>query len=247
MALPTTKTDFKNYILRKLGQGAIDINVTIDQVNDRVDEALEHFNEYHDEGTERIYVKYQLQQADIDNGYVILPDNIIGVSGILPTSGSSGGAAMFNVDFQFWLSNISDITSGSTQHFYIAMQHVEHIQNMFDNFMPVRYNRTTNKLYIDDNLSVRFSAGDYIVLEAYGIVDGSANERVWQNKWLRDYATALVKKQWGENLAKFSGVQMIGGTTFDAQRLIEEANTEIEKLEQQVKQDETAPMGIFIG
>lgn len=247
MALPTNRTTFSEYCLRKLGKGAIDINVTEDQIQDRIDEAIEHFSEYHDEGTEHIFLKYQLTESDMVNSYITMPNNIIGVSGFLPYSGTSGGDAIFNVDYQYWFNNVDDITGGETQYYYVAMQHLQHIENMFDYLTPIRYNRVTNKVYIDDNLHEKFNAGDYMVFESWAIIDESMNTRFWQNKWLRDYTTALIKKQWGENLAKYDGVQMIGGTTFNAQRLIDEANNDIEKLEEQVKVTETAPMGVFIG
>lgn len=247
MALPTKRSEFSDYCLRKLGQGAIDINVTIDQVDDRIDEALEHFNEYHDEGTERIFFSYELTQSDIDNRYVDLPNEIIGVSGILPKSSTIGGSALFNAEYQYWLTNVSDIAGAEMQYFYVAMRHLEQIDSLFDNIMPIRYNRVTNRVYIDEEVSQDYAAGEYLVLDSFRVVDSTTNSRIWSNKWLRDYTTALIQKQWGENLAKYDGVQMIGGTTFNAQRLIDEANQDLERLEEQVKVTETAPLGIFIG
>lgn len=247
MPLPTTRSEFKEYCLRKLGQGAIDINVTTEQTEDRIDEALEHFSEYHDEGTERIFLKYQLTQTDIDNRYVDLPNEIIGVSGFLPKTDSVGGSALFDVEYQYWLTNAHDIANSEMQYFYVAMRHLEQIEMMFDYLTPIRYNRVTNRVYIDDEVAHDFAAGEYMVFDAFRVVDATTYARTWSNKWLRDYTTALIKLQWGENLAKYDGVQMIGGTTFNAQRLIDEANQAIERLEEQIKVTETAPLGIYIG
>lgn len=245
MALPTNRSDFLEYCLRKLGKGAIDINVTSEQSQDRIDEALEHFQEYHDEGTERILLSYQITQNDKDNKYISLPNNIIGVTGYLPNK-SGAASIFFDVEYQYMLSNVHEIANAEMQYFYVAMRHLENIDQMFDFLTPIRYNRVTNNVYLDENWDT-FTVGDYIVFEAYRIVDETTYSNIWKNKWFRDYTTALIKKQWGENLAKYDGVQMIGGTTFNAQRLIDEANQELEQLETQVKETETAPMGIFIG
>jgi len=244
MALPTTKAEFKNYVLRKLGQGAIDINVTTDQLDDRVDEALEHFSEYHDEGTERVLLDYQITSTDITNRYVTMPSDIIGVTGFVESPNSA--STFFDVEYQYMLSNVHEIASANMRYFYVAMLHLDSIEQMFDWHTSIRYNRVTNKIYVDEDWT-KFSAGDYFIFYAYKIVDSDTNSRIWSNKWLRDYTTNLVKKQWGENLAKYEGVQMIGGVQFNAQRLIDEANQELEQLETQVKETESIPMGIFIG
>ena len=78
MATPTTKEEFKQYCLRKLGAPVIEINVDDDQVDDRIDEALRYYWDYHFDGSDKIYYKHQITQTDIANKYIILPENIIG-------------------------------------------------------------------------------------------------------------------------------------------------------------------------
>lgn len=245
MPLPATRIEFKDYCLRKLGQGAITINVTDEQVEDRIDEALEHFQEYHDEGTERVFLEVTLTSGDIQNQYLDMPSDIIGVTGIIPNPGGSA-SQFWDVEYQYMLSNVHEIANANMRYFYVAMMHLESIFQMFDYHTPIRYNRVVNRVYLDENWG-DFAEGEILIFHAYRIVDPTTYARTWSNKWLRDYTTALIKQQWGENLAKYDGVQMIGGTTFNAQRLIDEANTEIERLEEQVKVLETAPLGIFIG
>ena len=143
------------------------------------------------------------------------------------------------------LANAQELSSAQLQYYYVSMTHLESFYQMFDWHTAIRYNRLTNTVYIDDDWS-KFSVGYKLIFDAYQIIPES-NTRLWGNKWLRDYATALIKKQWGENLSKFDGIQMIGGTVFNGTRLIDEANTELEALETQVKELETAPLGIFIG
>lgn len=244
MALPATRVQFKDYCLRKLGSGAIDINVTETQIEDRIDEAIEHFHEYHDEGTERVYVEHQITQADIDNQYFQLPSTIIGVSGYLQRQSSV--SSFYNVEYQFMQENIHDIANSEMRYYVIAQKHLSMIEFNFNNMPSIRYNKSVNKVYIDESWR-KMVVDQYIVFDAFRVVDPETYTLVWRNRWLRDYTTALIKLQWGQNLAKFDGVQVIGGLTFNATRMIDEANQEIERLEEQVKNLESVPLGIFIG
>lgn len=247
MALPTTRAEFSDYCLRKLGDGAITINVTTDQIADRIDEALEHFYEYHDEGTERVLLEYTISGADLANHYIVMPENVIGIEGFLESPGNASSASPYwNVEYQYWLANAYEIAGTNMRYFYVAMMHLENLYQMFDVHTAIRYNRVTNRLYIEDDWT-KFTVGEKFIFDAAVTIPESGFPRLWQNKWLRDYSTALIKKQWGENLSKFDQVQMIGGVVFNGQRLIDEANTDIEVLETQVKETETAPLGIFIG
>ena len=97
MAKPTNKEEFKQYCLRKLGHPVIQINVSDEQIDDRVDEAISFFNDYHYNGSEHIYLKHQLTQTDIDNGYINVPERLLGVTRIfdLNSSISSSGPDQF--------------------------------------------------------------------------------------------------------------------------------------------------------
>ena len=79
MRRPTTKADFKEHCLRRLGKPVVEINVDEDQIDDRVDEALDYFQDYHFDGIEQTYYKHVVTQTDMDNKYITLPDNIVGV------------------------------------------------------------------------------------------------------------------------------------------------------------------------
>lgn len=244
MALPSSKEEFKEYCLRKLGKGAIDINVTDAQIEDRIDEALEHFFEYHDEGTERVFIKHEVTQTEMENEFIQMPDNVIGVSGFLPDRKRI--SSFFDIEYQFMQENVHDIANSELRYFYIAQKHLSLIEQMFDYLTPIRYNRVSNKVYIDQDWR-KFRVGEFLVFDTFKVIDVEQFNRVWQNKWLRDYTTSLIKLQWGQNLSKYEGVQVIGGISFNGTRFIDEANNEIERLEQQLKETETAPLGIFIG
>ena len=147
MAQPTTREEFKDWILRKLGAPVIQINVADEQVDDRIDEAIDFWRDYHYNGSQLVYLKHQITQDDIDNGYVTLPSQLLGISGIFNLNTSiSTGSGIFNVQYQFVLNNLEDITGYNITNYYMAMQHMEFLQEMLVGKPMIRYNKHVNKL-----------------------------------------------------------------------------------------------------
>jgi len=247
MAQPTTRAEFKEWCLRKLGKPVIEINVDQDQVDDRVDEALAYYWDYHFDGTERTYYKYQITSQDITNKYITIPENIIGVVSIFDLSSSlSTGSGMFNVQYQFVLNNLYEFVNFEFLHYYMAMEHIQFMEQMLVGKQPIRYNRNVNKLYIDTNWE-RLTVGSYIIVEAYQIVDPSVYAEVWKDRWLQNYATAKIKYQWGSNLTKFSGMQLPGGVQFNGEKILNDAQEELAKMEQEMISSYSLPVYDMIG
>ncbi len=233
MAKPQSKEQFKEYCLRKLGHPVIQINVSEEQVDDRVDEALSFWNDYHYNGSELIYLKHVLTQEDIDREYIEVPERLLGVVRIFDLSSSiSSGTGMFNVTYQFVLNNISDITGYNIQNYYMSMQNLRFMQEMLVGYPMIRYNKHINKLYLDlswDKLTV----GNYIIIEAYDIIDEQLYVDMWNDRWLQNYATALIKEQWGSNLTKFTNMQLVGGVQFNGEQILNDAREERRAIEEQ--------------
>lgn len=247
MAQPTTRAEFKEWCLRKLGKPVIEINVDQDQVDDRVDEALAYYWDYHFDGTERTYYKYQITSQDIANKYITIPENIIGVVSIFDLSSSlSTGSGMFNVQYQFVLNNLYELVNFEFLHYYMTMEHIQFMEQMLVGKQPIRYNRNVNKLYIDTNWE-RLTVGSYIIVEAYQIVDPSVYAEVWKDRWLQNYATAKIKYQWGSNLTKFSGMQLPGGVQFNGEKILNDAQEELAKMEQEMISSYSLPVYDMIG
>jgi hypothetical protein len=233
MAQPTTREEFKDYILRKLGYPVIQINVSDEQVDDRVDEAISFWRDYHYSGSQLVYLKHQLTQTDIDNGYIEIPSTLLGISRIFDLSSSiSTGAGFFNVQYQFVLNNLEDITGYNVQHYWQSMQYLEFIQEILVGKPLIRYNRHINRVYIDTNKDL-LVPGEYIIIEAYDIIDGSTYSDVWQDRWLQNYAALLVKEAWGNNLTKFSNMQLVGGVQFNGEQILSEAKADRKEMEEQ--------------
>lgn len=247
MAQPTTRTEFKEWCLRKLGKPVIEINVDPDQVDDRLDEALSYYWDYHFDGTEKTYYKYQVTAQDKIEGFITIPENIIGAVNIFPLSTSlSTGSGMFNVEYQFVLNNLYELANFESLHYYMTFEHIQFMQQMLVGQQPIRYNRHTNKLYIDTNWT-RLDVNDYIIVEAYQIVDPATYIDVWKDRWLQTYATAKIKYQWGSNLTKFSDMQLPGGVRFNGEKILEDAAEEIKKLEEEMISSYSLPVHDLIG
>ena len=233
MAKPTNKEEFKQYCLRKLGHPVIQINVSDEQIDDRVDEAIAFFNDYHYNGSEHVYLKHQLTQTDIDNGYIEVPERLLGVTKIFDVNSSiSTGTGMFNVNYQFVLNNIQDMTGYSIQNYYMTMQHLRFIQEWLVGWPMIRYNKHINKLYLDMTMS-KLAPGNYIMIEAYDIIDPVLYADMWNDRWLQNYATVLIKEQWGSILSKFPNMQLIGGISFNGDQILASAVEERRLLEEQ--------------
>lgn len=247
MAAPTTRTEFKDYILRRLGHPVIEINVDDDQIEDRIDDALRYYWDYHFDGTEKLYYKHQVTSTDKTNKYITIPENIIGAIRVFPIGDPMARSDdLFNIRYQIALNDLYTLTSVSMIPYYMTMQHLALIQEILVGQAPIRYNRNQNKLWVDMDWD-KVNVGEYLLVEAYEVVDPEDFPDVWKDRWLMQYATALVKRQWGAHLTKFSGVALPGQVTFNGEKIYDDAVTEIEKLEDEMINSYSLPVSDMIG
>jgi hypothetical protein len=246
MAVPTSRAAFKEYCLRKLGKPVIEINVDDDQVDDRVDEALLYFADYHFDGTEKTYFKYQITDQDKANKYITLPENIIGAVNLFPIGQGLNTNNLFNIRYQIALNDLYTLTSVSMVPYYMALTHIQFLEQMLVGQQPIRYNRHTNKFHIDSDWGI-INTGDFVVVEAYMVVDPETYTNVWGDRWLARYTTAIIKQQWGTNMKKFQGMQLPGGLTFNGQQIYNEATEERKELENEMIYSYSLPVTDMIG
>jgi hypothetical protein len=246
MATPTTKDQFKEYCLRTLGKPVIEINVDDDQVDDRIDEALKYYWDYHFDGSERTFYKYQITDTDKTNRYITMPENIIGAVNLFPIGQALNTNNLFNIRYQIALNDLYTLTSVSMVPYYMALTHVQFLEQMLVGQQPIRYNRNVNRLYIDMDWNI-VNTGDYIIVEAYQIVDPALFPDVWKDRWLLRYATCLIKQQWGANLSKFIGMTLPGGIQFNGQKIYDDAIRERGELEREMITSYSLPVTDMIG
>ena len=247
MAVPTTRSTFKDYCLRRLGYPVIDINVDEEQLQDRIDDALAKFRDYHYDGTERVLLPHQLTEEDRTNKYISLDENIVGVTRVLDIGDAINSSNLFNIRYQMHLNDLFDFSSSSYVSYVMAMRHVETLEEIFVGSKPIRFNRHVDRLYIDMKWDEDISVGEYMIIDGYRTIEAETYADVWNDPWLKKYATALIKRQWGENLKKFEGMQLPGGITFNGQKIWEEATDEINKIEEELTNSYSLPVMDMIG
>ena len=319
MAQPTTRQQFKDYCLRRLGHPVIEINVDDDQIDDRIDDALSFWSDYHYDGTEKIFMKHQITQTDISRRWIYCPDAVTFVTGIIPFDQSGSSVNMFDLRYQLRLHDLYDFTSVSYVSYEITMQHIRTLNLLFSGTPQFRFNRHQNRLFLDVDWSSDLKDGDYVVVECYrkmqpdtisitGTVTGniSANtligtstvfdqellendiillssgaeyqvqrirspteltvsatnlaanvtsvsitktgiSDIWGDRFLKQFATAKIKQQWGNNLKKFGGIQLPGGVTLNGKEIYDEATEELAKMEEEMYQMGSLPSEIYTG
>ena len=256
MATPSTKATLKEYCLRALGKPVIDINVDDDQVDDRIDEAVQYFAQYHVDGVERMYLKYLVTADDItrmttdtsesitDNSvtttwkradnFLVVPSSVISVVNVFPLS-DRANLNMFDVRYQLRLNDLYDFSSTSIVHYEMTMRHLDFLDHILVGEKPLRFNQLSNRLFIDMDWGTDITAGEYLIMEVFRKLDPDTYTDMYDDIYLKRYTTALIKRQWGQNLSKFSGTAMLGGVTLNGPELFSSAITDIQKLEDEIR------------
>lgn len=275
MAKPSSRSELKEYCLRKLGKPVIEINVDEDQVEDLIDDTIQLFNERVYDGVERVYLKYKITQDDIDNGsdrntttsasdtnlgttpaaktlnfeegrgYLTVPDHIIGIQGILPISNTYVNN-MFGFRYQFFLNDFYNFYAYDILNLEMTMQYIQTLEFLLEGQKPIRYNKVQNRLYLDVDWN-RVAVNDYIVIDCYRALDPTTFTKIYNERFVKEYLTSLIKKQWGQNLIKFTGIKMPGGVEFNGRQLYDDALAELEKLESKMLSTYELPPLDFVG
>ena len=312
-----------DYCLRRLGFPVIEINVDDDQVEDRIDDALQYFQEFHFDGVERLYLTHKVTTAelkfsglsapsfensemligntsgatcilytlsgttarisnvkgvfiagetvtgtvsgfsralastsfytpgDIQNGSIPIPDSVIGVIRVLPVNGPSSGMNnrnnMFDLIYQFRLNDMYNLLSADMIYYTQVQQHLSMLDMLLVGDRSFKYNRKMDKMYIDMNWEEVLNPDDFIVIECYRILDPNTYTQVYNDRFLKTYATALIKKQWGDNMKKFGGIQLPGGVVLNGKEVYDEAVEEIRMIQQDMQLCSELPVDFMVG
>lgn len=253
----TNRQTFKDYCLRRLGFPTIEINVDDDQVEDRIDDALQYWQDYHFDALQKVYYIRTLDATDMTNKYINLSPsvtldtsgnsvNIIGVTRVFPISDSINQNNMFDLRYQLRLNELYDFTSASYINYTLTMQHLRSLELLFTGEVPIRFQRHMHRLYCDWGWGSAVNAGTVVIAECYAIIKPEDFISVWNDRWLKEYATALIKRTWGNNLKKFAGVQLPGGVMLNGQQIFDEAIKEIEDLETEMQTKYELPVDFYL-
>lgn len=323
MAHPATRQQLIDWALRNLGDDVIEINVSDEQLEDRLDEALEYFWQFHYDGQEKIYLKHQvvassvnlttasgdtftlgetiesssggifklvsvsddkftlyftrwsgtlapddtitgltsaaiatltsnaedIVSGDIQNGWIPVDDNIHGINRVIPFNQSWSGSQfnMFDVRYQLMLNDMYSLTNVSMLYYTQVQSHLTMINFFLNPETTFQFSRYQGRLHLNIDWVERVRIGDWLIIEAQGVLDPDTWTKVYNDRMLKEYYTALVKKQWGNNLKKFEGMQMPGGVTFNGQKIFDEAVEEIKELKAEFQSTYQLPVDFLIG
>lgn len=263
---PATRAELKAYCLRRLGFPAVDVNVCDEQLEDLIDEAISHFQEFHYEGTYRSLIKIEVTDAmktlasgttsipnsawSESNQYVELPPGVLSVDNIFTqvSASSSIPGNIFNIKYQLFLNDIYAFTNNQILHYYMVQNYMETLDWITNSrlYKRIRYTSNTNKLYADIDWR-ELGVGDYIVVDCVMAVDPVLYPLTFNEHWLKDYVTALFKEQWGQNLSKYDGIQMLGGVTLNGRKILEEAKAELKDIKEELRSTFELPPLDLIG
>ncbi len=254
MGRPNTRQGLIDYCLRALGEPVLEVNVDPDQIEDRVDQAIQYFITYNSDGIERSYLKHLVTQEDLDNDYITIPESVTQVLRVLPI-GDIGNTAfdMFDASYQMMFDAVNRgfALAGDLAYYEQMQQHLSLIDMKLNGRVQAEWNRYGNKLHIfgdfnDNDIRVN----DYIIVEVYQEVrpgSSGVGGTIYDNIFIKEYTTALIKQQWGANLLKFEGMQLPGGVTLNGRQIFEDANQDIERLQERLRLEFEAPVDFFVG
>tara|TARA_A100000164_G_scaffold152649_1_gene135535 strand:+ start:3136 stop:3981 length:846 start_codon:yes stop_codon:yes gene_type:complete len=281
MAKPATRQQLIDYSLRKLGAPVLEINVDEDQIDDLVDDAIQLFQDRHFDGVEKMYLKYELTQNDIDRGranetqgvgittttatstsvagygtttntfqessnFIQVPDAVIGIEKVFKFDTSTISGGMFSIKYQLFLNDLYRFNSVDLLQYSMTKRYLEDIDFLLTTDKQIRFNRRQNRLYLDIDWKQE-KAGKFIIIECYRILDPDTFTGVYNDPFLKQYVTALIKRQWGQNLIKFRGVKLPGGLELNGREIYDDAERDIEAIKQKMTLEYELPPLDMIG
>lgn len=250
--MPESAAELKQYCLRELGSPVINIEVDDTQLNDRIDDAMQYFIERHYEGVQEIYRTYTVTARDVRNGYLTIPSDVVSVVELIdPSTSDNTGSSLEEFERLNYRLAQSDLFNGITGRrggggieltsYVLTMQNISHMLDILSPSRNFYFNAVTHQM----RTSGRLVEGNFIILHTYESYDVENFVDVYNVRWVKKYATALIKKQWGNNLKKLSNVQLPGGVELNGQQIYDEAKEEIDKLEEEFSLKYELPVDFF--
>jgi hypothetical protein len=180
------------------------------------------------------------------SNYIQVPDSIIGIEKVFKFDTSSISGGMFSIKYQLFLNDLYYFNSVELLQYAMVKTYLEDIDFLLTTDKQVRFNKRQNRLYMDIDWGSQ-SADKFIVLDCYRILDPNDFTKVYNDSFLKRYLTALIKRQWGQNLIKFRGVKLPGGIELNGRELYEDAEKELDEISKRMSMDYELPPYDFIG
>ena len=242
MASVNSREDLEHYMLRRLGQGVVTVEITTDQINDIIDDTLQRFSEEVEDGIEQ---KVLIQVIPEGTQEIILDDNIMGIESVFYSTGrhkSTSSVEPFSVN-----AYMSDIyknlynTDGSVTTSFITKTYFEQLNNMFSPELSFSFNHQTKKLSITQDMT----HNSILAMVVY--VNITDNPKIWDHRLIKDLTVANAWGQWGTNTSKYNDAVIVGGMTINSDGMLSRSDQMMDKIEEDIRDKYNVPLGIFIG
>ena len=270
MAQPSSRQGLIDYAKRQLGYPVLEINVAEEQFQDLLDDAVQIFQERHFDGIERMYLKYKITDDDISRGrargageslgitttsatgagttfnfeentnFLQMPPSVVGVNQIFKIRSDTVYDGLFNIKYQLFLNDLYQFGSIDLLQYSMVQTYLEDITWLLNPDMRYRFNIRQDRLYIDADWA-SLTSGDYFIIDCFRILDPEDFPRVWNDPFIKKYLTATSKKQWGQNLMKFQGVQLPGGVQLNGREIYEGGQRELDEIRSKMSLDYEMP------
>ena len=271
MSKPSTRQGLIDYCLRRLGYPELEVNVDDDQIDDLIDDAIQYFQARHFDGVERMLLKHEITKENKETlktgittttanstvgittttftesqNFIQLPDHVLGVERVLKMDASTISSGLFNIKYQIFLNDLYYYGALDLMNYAMTKTYLEDLSRIITPDTQLRFNKKNHRLYLDIDFG-QLSDDTFIIIDGYRLLDPSDAPAIYNDFWLKRYATATIKKQWGMNLIKFNGVLLPGGVQLNGRQIYEDALKEIEEIEYSLKTEYEIPPLDLIG
>ena len=178
--------------------------------------------------------------------FIQIPDAVIGIEKVWKVDSRAVASNMFNITYQLFLNEIYYFSSMELLSYTQTKRYLEDIDFILHPDKQIRFNRRQNRLYIDSDYS-SMKEDDYLIIECYRVLDPNDYPKVYNDRWIKKYFTAKLKKQWGQNLIKYQGVKLPGGVELNGRQIYEDGVAEMQALEDKMTTEYELPPLDFIG
>lgn len=191
-------------------------------------------------GEQKIFTFYE------SSNYIQIPDHVIGINNIFKFSSSTISGGMFSIKYQLFLNDLYYFNSIELLQYTMVKRYLEDIDWILNTEKQIRFNKKQNRLYLDIDWRA-MKEDTYLVIDCYRALDPENFNKIYNDWWVKKYLTATIKKQWGQNMIKFNGVQLPGGITLNGRDMYEDSLKEIEEIEEKLRTEYELPPMDMIG
>ena len=270
MASPSSRAELITYCKRQLGEPVLQVNIDDEQVNNVIDDTFQFFQENCYNGMERAYLYHEITAADKTRfaasttstftdstgntdwkeatNFIPIPDHVVGITRVFGLVSNSIRSNLFGVEYQLFLNDLYAFGSLDILNYYMNKQYLETLDMVLNNgsFQQFRFTARRDRLYLDINQDF-LKEGTNVLIECHRLNDPTDATEMNNDMFVKKYATALMKRQWGMNLIKYNNVQLPGGVTLNGREIYTDALAEIEKIESEVLSKYAIPPMDMIG